>query len=489
MIKDKNIVILGGGTAGWLTALFSKLIFKDCNITLIESKKVGILGAGEGSTPTLVKFLKELGINRHDLLKQTGGTLKNGICFENWNGDNEKYFHSFQVRNELDRFHIPPIFGNDCYNFYLKHLINNNKKIDNHTYPPILSYDNKIDINNMSNSYHFDAHKLAEYLKNIGIERGIKLHYDEYKNVDTDEHNNITQLNFESGFSQKCDFVFDCSGFHRLLIQKHYQTKWTDYQKHLPIKKAIPFFLKQEEKIKPYTQAIAMKYGWVWKIPLQHRYGAGYIFDSDYITEEQAFNEVKEVFPDIEYIRTINFNAGRFEKVWNNNCIAVGLSSGFTEPLEATSIWLAIEQLYHLLHFLPDMFDNNTNRKKLYNDLVTEDNDSVLNFLYFHYLTKRNDSPFWKEFRDKNKPPPKIESVINDIKNSGIKTFDLHFGSHRAMFTEQSYLQVGDGLGIFDKKFKLDPYTNLYPQYKDYRLTVVQHLHKAMDHTDFLKSL
>jgi len=489
MIKDKNIVVLGGGTAGWLTALYLKIIFNQCNITLIESKKIGILGAGEGSVPVLPKFLSELGLKLPEVIKSTGGTLKNGICFENWNGDGKKYFHGFDVKNSLNKFKIPPYFSNDCYDYYLKHLINNNMSFDENTYPNILSFENKIDLDNMSYSYHFDAHKLAEYLKKVGQIRGINLYYDEFKNVKTDEFDNITALNFESGRSQSCDFVFDCSGFNRLLIGKYYKTKWIDYQKHLPIKKAIPFFLKQDESIKPYTQAIAMKYGWIWKIPLQHRYGAGYIFDSDYISDEDAFNEAKEMFPEIEYTRTIKFDAGRYEKVWYKNCIAVGLSTGFTEPLEATSIWIAIMQLYNLLHFLPDIFNKFNHRKDLYNKITSNMNDSILNFLYLHYITKRNDSLFWREFKKKNKPPKDLENLFYNIQQSNINIFDFNFKSQNDIFSFTSYLQVANGLELFNESFNLNCYDNLIPSQQEYNITLKNHIKNAIDHRQFLNSL
>jgi len=489
MIKDKNIVVLGGGTAGWLTALYLKIIFNQCNITLIESKKIGILGAGEGSVPVLPRFLSELGLKLPEVIKSTGGTIKNGISFENWNGDGKKYFHGFDVKNILNKFKMPPHFSYGCYDYYLKNLVNNNMSFDDNTYPPLLSYQNKVDLDNMSYSYHFDAHKLAEHLKKVGQIRGINLYYDEFKNVKTDEFDNITALNFESGRSQSCDFVFDCSGFNRLLIGKYYKTKWIDYQKHLPIKKAIPFFLKQDESIKPYTQAIAMKYGWIWKIPLQHRYGAGYIFDSDYISDEDAFNEAKEMFPEIEYTRTIKFDAGRYEKVWHKNCIAVGLSTGFTEPLEATSIWIAINQLYKLLHFLPDMFSNKNHRKDLYNKITSDMNDSILNFLYFHYMTKRTDSLFWKEFRQKNKPPKDLENLINNIQNCSFHNYDLNTEEQNYSFDYKNYLQVANGLELLNKKFELNSYGNLIPSHTEYSYTLKNHIKNAVDHRQFLNSL
>ena len=386
----KKILVMGGGTAGWLTALYITKTFPQHHVTLMESKPIGILGAGEGSTPHLTSFLNMLGVDLQELLKECKGTIKQGISFENWNGDGEKYFHPFAVRNQYYHFSIDNLFGHTCYDYYLKHLIHRKMPLKDHTYSSIQSYKNIIDTDNIDHSIHFDAHLLADYLKKITkVDKHI---YDEIKEIKHDEHGNITSIN-----NVECDFVFDCTGFRRELIGKVFNRKWKSYQKHLPIKKAIPFFLPTDNK--PYTQAIAMKYGWVWKIPLQHRYGAGYIFDSDYITEEEAFNEAKEMFPEIEYTRTIKFDAGRYEQTWVKNCLAVGLSSGFTEPLEATSIWMATEQLRTLETFVDIMFTNDEDTKQEYNKLIANNNDIVMEFLHFHYMTKRNDSPFWKEGR------------------------------------------------------------------------------------------
>ena len=328
--------------------------------------------------------------------------------------------------------------------------------LKDHTYSTIQSYKNVVDTDNIDYSLHFDAHLLANYLQSITqVDKHI---YDEIKNIQYDENGNIIKIN-----DIECDFVFDCTGFRRELIGKEYGSKWKSYD-CLPIKKAIPFFLPTDNK--PYTQAIAMKYGWVWKIPLQHRYGAGYIFDSDYITEEQAFNEAKEMFPDIEYTRTIDFNAGRYEQTWINNCIAVGLSSGFTEPLEATSIWMATEQLRTLESFVDVMFTNDEDTKNEYNKLIGNNNDIVMEFLYFHYMTKRNDSPFWREFRQKNWLPS-FDDKLESIKQGNLRWYHTHSSVATSTFNLFSWLHVAEGLGLIEN-MSISGYENLRPSVEEY---------------------
>jgi len=468
-----NIVILGGGTAGWLTALYADKYFNGSKIKLIESSKVGILGAGEGTTPQIMKTLKFLDIDPFDLIKKTGGSIKNGISFENWNGDGKKYFHGFTE---------------DGMSYFLHELLNKNKNLDKELYSSIISYKNLVDPVNSSFALHFDAFKIAEYLKEKGIERGIKLIKGEYLKCNL-KNNKIKEIILEDRSIHKCDFVFDCSGFNRLLIGKLFKSEWVDYQKHLPMKSAVPFMMEKDKDIKPYTQAIAMKYGWVWKIPLQHRFGAGYIFDSDYITVDQAIEEASKLFKQkLKPIREIKFQAGRYKEVWIGNCIAVGLSTGFTEPLEATSVWLSAAQLDLLMNFLSDIKTLNKKSIDTYNRLVANNNDNLLGFLYLHYMTKRNDSPFWKEFKNKNKMPEHLNYFIERIKDSSLNLVDITNTKGNAYFSYTSYLLVSQGLGLISNKKDMTFY-KVIPSINEYKDILKQNIQTAIPHNQFLKNL
>ena len=468
--NKKEIIILGGGAAGWLTALFCISKLNLHNITLIESKTIGILGAGEGTTPHVVDFLKSLHINIDDLIKKTKGTLKNGISFENWNGNNKKYFHPFGIFHKADPFYISNIFSHGCYDFYLKTLINKKLDFKKYDYPAKISYENKVDLVNLNYALHIDAREFANYLKNVAIERGVKHIEGDFKELKTDKYNFIKSIKLKNNKKYKCDFVFDCTGFARLLIGKHYKEKWISYENHLPMKKAIPFILESEQNIKPYTQAIAMKHGWMWKIPLQNRIGAGYVFDSDYINNDQAVDEVNKFLnKKIKPIKVIDFKAGRYENTWVKNCMAVGLSSNFTEPLEATSLFLTVEQLNLIPQYFPYMFKPNKKASDQFNTIVGDSSDAVMHFLYMHYLTKRKDSKFWKEFKDKNKCPEKFKNTLEYIKE-GILMYPLFTTDGKtASFVLRSYLYIASGLELIKNKIELDGLESLEPDLNQYK--------------------
>jgi tryptophan halogenase len=488
-MQKNNIVILGGGTAGWLTALFANNVFPEKNITLIQSKEVGTIGVGEATTPHLPGFLRRLNINPMDVIKHTNGSIKNGISFDNWNGDNKKYFHSFG--EHVSKFTIPNIFDNQCQTYYKQVLISKNLPMDEYQYHSRISYKNRIDLENTSWALHFDAKLLAEYLEKVGAQRGINIVDGKFRDVSTDEQGFITAINLENDITVPCDFVFDCSGFNRVLIEKHFKQKWISYSDHLPMKCAIPFWLDSEEEIQPYTTATAMKYGWMWKIPLQHRIGSGYVFDSDYINEDQALKEAEEFYGrSLKVNKVIKFDAGRIENFWVKNCIAVGLSSNFIEPLESTSLFITCNQLDFIKHYINEFDNPRESSVKTFNKVMEETQRSILNFVYFHYITKRQDSVFWKEFRQKNSVPTGFEETLLALREANIRPQNLNEGSSIASFGMLSYLQVGAGLEIFEQPMCMSGYENINPSPDQYRAMLNNRLvNFSQNHKEFLMSL
>jgi tryptophan halogenase len=488
-MQKNNIVVLGGGTAGWLTALFMNSTLLGKNITLVQSKEVGTIGVGEATTPHLTAFLRNLNINVMDVIKYTKGGIKNGISFENWNGDGKRYFHSFG-ENVVD-FHIPNVFDRECSIQYKQILIKNKLSMDDYQYHPKISYKNRIDLDSTSWALHFDATLLAEYLEKVGRERGINVIEGKYSGVHTDEQGLITSIEMEDGLSIQCDFVFDCSGFNRVLIEKHFKQKWISYSEHLPMKCAIPFWLDSEEKIQPYTTTTAMKYGWMWKIPLQHRIGAGYVFDSDYINEDEALQEAEQFYgKTLKVNKVIKFEAGRVENFWVKNCIAIGLSSSFVEPLEATSLFVTCNQLNLLRHYINDFDNPRQTSLNTFNNIMKQTLDNILNFVYFHYITKRQDSKFWQEFKDKNSVPPGFEETLRALKESNFRYENLNEGYCVASFGMASYLQVGAGLEIFENEMKVCGYEHITPGPEQYRVTINNRLvNKSQLHREFLNNL
>ena len=469
----KEIVIVGGGTAGWMTSLYLKKIYRnEANISLIESDKIGILGAGEGTIPIFISTLTQLGIDFNDFVNKTNATYKVGINFENWNGDCKNYYHAFGVTNgkySPYSFDDGNPYNTQIGNEYIGYLVKNNLSLNDcissnvllqNDKSPFLKNENNFELSNYY-ALHFDASLAAKYFRKLAEKRGVKRIEGLVSRFSQNESGNITHIHLKRGVKIKTNFVFDCTGFKRLIIGELYKTEWKSYEDYLTVNSTIPFFLPATKDIKPYTRAIAMKYGWMWMSPLQNRQGCGYIFDDRYINEEEAQKEVEDFLGHpIKINRKIKFKAGSFKKVWVNNCIAIGLSTGFTEPLEATSIWIAITQL--------DMLNkneiNNPTQKIIdsYNDKFCEMNDDILNFIQFHYFTKRKDTEFWKYYNNNQPMQSSLKSMTNTWKTNcptfedfnNLNYFKTNF------FSWHSYIYIGMGLEYFDKDLFIKSYEN-----------------------------
>jgi tryptophan halogenase len=456
MNKNLNIVVVGGGMAGWLTALTMNKITKDTVITLVESDEIGILGAGEGSTPNLPRLIKILDIDYDDFISKTKSTHKLGISFENWNGDGKKYIHPFT--SKIGEFDWTIFNGKNIADEYLGYIFKNDIDINDVVLSNKMVLENKTPSHMNMYGYHFDANLVASYLRNISEDRGIIRVEGIITKFIKNENNNITSIKLKNGdIIDNIDFVFDCSGFSRLIIGNEYNTNWKSYEDKLFVNTAMPFILPQSQtEINPYTRAVAMKYGWMWMIPLQHRWGCGYIFDDRYTNKEDAKKEVEEFLGHtIENNRTIQFKAGRFEKVWQGNCIAIGLSSGFTEPIEATSIFMAINQLSVISQDIINNFlSGNSKLREDYNLKFSNMNDDVSDFLQFHYFTKRKDTSFWKDYFLKSYKSSKLRNKINLWKSNIPKSFDFRYES----FGLVNWLLVGIGLDYFKKDIFIQTY-------------------------------
>ena len=460
----KNLVIVGGGTAGWISALYlKKILGGDTYITLIESDDIGIVGVGEGSTPSFVTMLNILGIDINDFILKTNSTHKLGILFENWNGDGKNYFHSFgTLHKDFDYLLNNRMVDTNTAYSHIGMLMNDGSNFEDIDVSSQLAKDNfspilKEKINDVDTSlnysFHFDAQLVSKYFKSIGIDRGIKLISDTVTSFNQSENGDIKSINLSKGNSIETDFVFDCTGFHRLIIGNLYKSNWKSYTNQLKVKKAITFQIPQSDDIKPYTRSIAMKYGWMWQIPLQNRIGCGYNFDTDYVSVDDAKKEVEEF---LGYTPTfgkeLNYNAGVYERIWINNCIAVGLSSGFTEPIEATSIFNSISQLWIINKGM--LYNYDEKLIDFYNSKVCEMNDAVLDFLYFHYMTKRNDTIFWSEYKNNTIWPNSLERLFEkwEYKLPIFKDFENHpFGLH-------NWLSVAIGLDYINTNLFIKNY-------------------------------
>jgi len=507
-VMTKKIVVVGGGTAGWLTALAAQKSNAELNITVIESKDIGILGAGEGSVPHLLDFFESLDIPLSDLIQNCDATLKNGIKFTNWNNDGKFYYHGFSAVDYNLDISAASTSDTSTYPLLVASLIKNNNinEIDfvesiceKNKSPFVLKnkISNKLisDYQKVSNlSVHFNATKLANRLKAIGIERGIQVIENTITQVSLDENDNVNSLTLDDGNKMICDFVFDCSGFHRLIIGKVFDAQWKSYKDFLPVDSAVPFFLEMNEEIPPYTEAIAMKYGWMWKIPLQSRFGCGYVYDSSLISEQDAINEIEEFLGyEPTYPRKdkggFKFNAGCYEESWINNCVSVGLASSFIEPLEATSLWVTVAALNNVFGNSEWILNNSPEIRKDFNTTIYKMNSEIVNFIYFHYMSLRKDTEFWKKFTYEGAPKTLRDKIDlwqirlperNDA--GGCWPFASWFivGSGIDMINKevsQSYIDSSD-----DYKKGMSLY-NYYLNYQNYKAF------ECVSHKEFLENL
>jgi len=363
MVDLSNAVVLGGGNTGLTTALYIKKIYPESNITVAASSKIGTIGVGEGTTPNFLELLKFLGFDESTLFDKLKATKKTGIYFDGWNRDSDEgYFHNF---------------------------------ID-------------FDVNE-GYAMHFDTNACTSFLKKEAIKRGIKFKDCNYvKHLQID--NNIHTILTDKG-DIECSFLFDCSGLSRLIIGKHPKNKWISYGKHLKVNKAVTFSLPVSDN--EYTYARAGKYGWMFEIPTKDRTGGGYLYNRKYINEQEAIEEVLDEYPMAQIGKQIEFKAGSYDKVYIGNCLAVGLSIGFLEPLEATSLMTVAHQL--------KMWDKDISHEK-YNDLIRDLNKENMLFIYYHYMGRRNDTEFWKDYQ-KN-IPKELKAILDSNNRVQVKNTD-----------------------------------------------------------------
>jgi tryptophan halogenase len=474
--QDLNkIIIVGGGTAGWLTAHLTKTLLPFSHVVLIESPTIGILGAGEGSTPALIDFLNFVNLPISDILMKSGGTIKNGLKFTGWNTDggakDEYYYHNFaanpvtpiSTRPYVDLFDSQLLLSLEqkipSYERDLMGILNENNKTPFYFGSSYSRYDTPESLMDTAGSYalHFDAVKLADALKIYGKDRGI--HHIEADVVDFEfkDSGDISKVFFKTEDDLEVthfldsDFVFDCSGFNRLILGKVYGSKWVSFSEFLSTDKALPFFIPMDlnKDIETYTECVSMNYGWMWKIPLQDRYGCGYVYDSSLTTEENVIEEIEKYLGFVpEYPRgnkgSFIFNPGYYETSWVNNCVGIGLSASFMEPLEATSISASIASLYQVFYDISNMVNTSQETRDKYNNYVKELNEEILDFVYLHYINKRNDTNFWKKFNDLTKAPKPLQNKLKLWKNSVSSYTDLLTNK---MFKFSSWITVGFDTG------------------------------------------
>lgn len=445
-----SLTIVGGGTAGLVAALIMKRRNPILDITILESSEIGIIGVGEGSTEHWTNFVNSVRINLSELLKETDATLKTGIKFTNWNngGADDSYFHS--VIGPLESQYV-----NGVFSYWTQCIV---EDVHPHELTPYRIPHSLFapDDGPGANQFHFDTFKLNKFLHKKCAERDIKFVEAIVENVNLDANGYVESLVDQNGNIYTADFFIDCSGFNRV-IMKHLGAKWIDCKKYLPMNHALAFPTPAVEGDFPsYTESTAMDAGWMWRIPTQKRFGNGYVFCDDYITKEQAYAEIENKFGSVEIGRDIKFGAGYLENCMIKNCVAMGLAGIFVEPLEASSIGCTIQQADALSTIISSYYKGDEAAEKCYNRTMTKVFTNIVDYIQIHYMTQRDDTPFWKEKRfeitDFNK------ETLETLKNTPPS---LHFFNQPyTMFKHINWFMVMYGLKMFNKERITEIYMN-----------------------------
>ncbi len=409
----RKIVIVGGGTAGWMAAaLMSKSLgTQNFDITLIESEEIGTVGVGEATIPPIILFNDVLGLNEDEFIRETNATIKLGIEFVDWKRVGETYFHPFgNFGTDMDGagfmnfwFRLRKMGGSPDFGRFNAETLAARENRFGRTVANEPSGQPKVNY-----AFQFDAALYAAFLRRYAEARGVIRQEGMIVKVNQDADSGfITSLDLKNGKTVDGDFFIDCSGFRGLLIEETLHSGYEDWTRWLPCNRAaaVPCE-KAPGPITPYTRSTSREAGWQWRIPLQHRTGNGYVFCNDFISEDEACEKLLTRLDGkaLKDPKVLRFVTGHRKKVWNKNVVALGLASGFLEPLESTSIHLVQACLTRLLGMMPRSGFNQTVIDE-YNRLVVAEYVNVKDFLIAHYkITERQDTPFWKHCHDMDIP-------------------------------------------------------------------------------------
>jgi tryptophan 7-halogenase len=448
----KKVVIVGGGTAGWMSAALLKKVLGHCvEIELVESEEIGRIGVGEATIPPIRHVNEVLGIDEADFIRATKATIKLGIQFERWGTGSDAYFHTFGTQGKSMAFCSFHHFwtranqqgmASSLWDYDLNYwCIKANK------FAPITTTDPLLE---MRYAYHFDAALYAAYLRKYSEGLGVKRTESVVTSINLHcDTGDIESLNLQSGVTISGDLFLDCSGLRALLIQQKLKTGFEDWSHWLPCNKAVAVPSERLEKTLTYTRAIAHPTGWQWRIPLQHRNGNGLVYSSEHCSDDEAAhillgNLHSSALGEPSFV---SFNTGRCRQQWNRNVIAVGLSGGFLEPLESTSIHLIQSAIVRLIKCFPHAGIAESSRAE-YNRQSKVEYEQVRDFIILHYHTNgREDHPFWINLRNMNVP----ESLTQKI-----DVFRAVGAIHRDaedLFHEPSWLQVLIGQGVIPQDY------------------------------------
>ncbi len=478
--QRRQVVIVGGGTAGWMSAaLLAKITQgKLGDITLVESEDIGTIGVGEATIPAIKRFNRLLEIHERDFVRQTQASFKLGIEFVNWGRLGTRYFHPFgQIGDPI---------GRTAFHHFLtrRQLAGEQESFEDYSLNAVAAkhnrfatppHDNSL-LSTLSYAYHFDASLYAAFLRRHAESNGVKRIEGKIKHVSQNAETGFVEtLTLESGQTVNGDFFIDCSGLSALLIEKTLHSGFDDWSAVLPCNSAAFVPSEKAGDVTPYTRSTAHTAGWQWRIPLQHRTGNGHVFCSDYTAKEEAAETLLrhldgKALADPKFLR---FTTGRRKLSWNRNVVAIGLSSGFLEPLESTSIHLIQSGLVKLLDFWPGETIDPLLAEQ-YNRAMANQYESIRDFIILHYkATERDDSEFWRYCRDM-KVPDSLSYRIDHFRSSSRIVL-----SPGELFQPNSWLAVMLGQHIAPQGY--DPLADIADEA---RITApFQRMRTAVNHT------
>jgi tryptophan 7-halogenase len=455
--RISSITIVGGGSAGWMAAAaLATYLGKGATIRLVESEEIGIVGVGEASVPHMKLFNGQwLGIDETEFVKRTQATAKLGIQFNDWARIGDSYFHGFGAIGRS----IGPL---PFHQFWLKlHLAGRAGPIGDYSPQTVMAPRGRFapgdrnaspqsPLADIAYAYHFDAGLYARYLRELAERRGV--HRIEGKIVQVNQRaadGYIESVTLESGESIGGELFIDCSGFRGLLIEQTLKTGYVDWSHWLPCDRALAVPSASTSPLAPYTRATAQAAGWQWRIPLQQRVGNGHVYSSRHISDDEAAATLLANL-DGEALaepRLLRFTTGMRRKFWNKNVVALGLASGFLEPLESTSIYLAQSGITRLLSLFPTR-DPNPLLAERYNSESVFEYERVRDFLILHYhATQRDDTPFWNHCRTMAVPDTLREAM--DL----FRTDGRYFRNGEDFFALPSWVQVMLGQRIVPRGY------------------------------------
>lgn len=432
-----KIVIVGGGTAGWLSAFGFCTAQTQHQYTLIDSSRLGTIGVGESTTGAFHAFAMNRGISRFELIRGCNALPKYAIKMFNWRKDGLDY--------------ISPSEGSVTAHHYVDWMmfsaLANDKPLYYNSQGAIAATLGKSDYRLIDGQIeevfggkfplHIDTYATGQFFKEKSLERGVNHIDSKVLDVQFDSESGfVKSIVLENGQIVEGDLFIDCSGFSQVIIGKM-GAEWKDYSEHLPVNSAIPFNLLGDDNLmNPYTTARALSAGWMWEIPSRNQTNRGYIYDDRFIKEEQAIDEIEKFFgKKIEKVKSIKFKAGRLSNPWIKNCVAIGLSSAFLEPLQATSVHCTLSQIEDFItNCLDETLDLTVNKKtmKLYNEKISLLYSSMADLISLHYTNNREDTNFWKFVSNDVNPTDKVIEILELAKHRGPRSADYKTQEYHA---------------------------------------------------------